>query len=168
MKCNESVAESVKLLSWIVVSLLYSQNVSTHRQTDRTHHDNIISCRPCTVLVGQRNLALSFIKHDSLAVYLAPACRLTSNEPLRGSAGRRPRLSSARCLAASIGMFSPLQTNQPKWDVNSPAALNKADVGTPLQQVNESSVQYVFSCTEDCDNESFMVFGWINGLPILH
>lgn len=111
--------------------------------TDRTHHVNIISCRPCTVVVRQRNLAVSFIKHDSLAVCLATGCRLTSNELLRGSAGWRPRLSSAPCLAASPGMLSPLQTNQPKWRVNSPqsAALSEAGATAVLQRMNESSAQ---------------------------
>lgn len=127
-------------------SVLYYQKVWTHWHIDRTHHDNIISCRPCTLLVGQSNLALSFIRHDSLAVCLAPACRFTSNEPLQGSAGRRPRLSSACCLAASIGMFLPPQINQPKWDINSPHStdLNKANGLTMFQQVNEGSAQYVF------------------------
>lgn len=121
--------------------LIFWMCLHTDRLTDRTHHNSIISCRPCTVVVGQRNLVVSFIKHDSLAVCLAPGCRLTSDELLQGSVGWKQRLCSCS-LTASIGMFLPLQTSQPKRGANSlqSAALNEAGVKTTLHQLNEISV----------------------------
>lgn len=45
-----------------------------------------------------------------------------------------------------LGCFLPLQINNLKWDINSQHStdLNKANGLTTLQQVNESSAQYVF------------------------
>ena len=116
----------------------------TDLQTNR-HHESLISCRPCTVVVGQRDLAVSFIKHDSRDVCLAPGCcqLSTSVELLHGSARWRPRLLSARCLTALIRMFSPLETNQRKCGVNSPqsAAPTQAGVETTTPHGNDSAPQ---------------------------
>lgn len=87
--------------------------VVVNRQTDRS----IMTASFQTALVlwcCDRSPAVSFIKQVSLqAAWLLDAV-LPQMNCSRGSAGQRPRLSSASCLAASTEMFSPLQTNQPK------------------------------------------------------
>lgn len=76
--------------------------MSAHRQID------IISWRPCTGALGQRNLAGNIIKPDSLAVCLAPGLRLTSDELLQEFI----RTCAETAEQSSAALLSPLHMTQ--------------------------------------------------------